>query len=934
MDEKKMVRLTVNGNEAVCDSPELPLLRFLRDRLGLVGVKEGCDQEQCGACTVLINDRAERACARCMGELDGARVETIEGLSNGGNLHPLQLAFAKLSAFQCGFCTPGMIMAAKALLDGNLNPTEAEIREALKNNLCRCTGYKKIVEAVLLAAKMLRGETQIELSGEDAGVGGRHIRSDAIAKVTGRAVFTDDYKLENPLFGKMLFSEFPHARILDIDSTEAEALPGVVRVALWKDVPGRKDFGQGMFPQQPVIAGDVVRFVGDPVAVVYAESPEQAAEALGHIRVTYEPLPVLTDPEEAMAEGAYPIHPEGNLLKHIHTHKGNVERGFSEADYIVEDDFSVQCVEHAYMEPDAALSEYDDQSRLTVYGSVQNPMGLRKDLAACLALDERQVRVVTRPNGGAFGGREEPSVHIQAALGTLLTGRPVRMVFTREELNRFSTKRHAMKMHYRLGAKKDGRLTAVAARTVGDTGAYASSGEFVLFRACVFGAGPYEVPNAWMDSYAVYTNNAVAASMRGFGSTQPCVPMETLLDRLAEKCGITPLEIRRINGLSTGKQTLTGQVIDYGVGFQATLEAVGRLVVAGKLPEPAPGKKIGVGYAGCMKNVGLGSGSEDAAWAQVRLTPEGKILLIAGGVECGQGHDTVIAQIAAQVLGISAEHIVVAPVDSDYSLDGGITTASRLTFVSGNAVKAVCASFKKRLLEYAGELLGVSPGRLDCCYGGIREIQREGTEISLAELAREAEEKGVALHDQFYYVAPRTSPIKECSDNISNEVEKFRLHFAYCYGTQAAVVQVDEQTGEVKVLRIYAAHDVGKAINPALVEGQIEGGVAMGIGYALSEEFVMENGYIVTKDLGSLGVPTALDVPGEIQTVLVEENHPYGPFGAKGMGELPLNATAPAILNAIYDAVGVRVTSLPVKPEKLRNILQAKKRSVCEGGAE
>jgi len=921
------IKLTINGKQVTATNPEMTLLKFLREELGLVGAKDGCSRGQCGACTVIVNKKAVNACALKMKMLEGAAVETIEGLADGDKLHPLQVAFMKLSAFQCGFCTAGMIMKAKELLDNNPDPSEEEIRQALKRNICRCTGYKKIVEAVQLAARILNGKETVNLYDDDGKVGDRTIRTDALRKVKGLPVYTDDYKLAKPLQGKMMFSKYPHAKILSIDIEEAKKMPGVAAIALYKDVPGRKVFGQGITRNQPVIAGDIVRFVGDPVAVVYAETEEQAYAAIERIKVEYEPLPVITSPREAMKEDAYKIYESGNILKHHHTHKGNIERGFEQSDVIIEDTYNTQCIDHGYMEPDAALAEYDENGKLTVYGSVQNPLGLVRDIAACLALDEDQVRVVIRPNGGAFGGREEPSVHIQAALGTLMTGRPVRMVFNREELNIFSTKRHAMELRYKIGAKKDGRLMAIKAETIGDTGAYDSSGEFVLFRACVFGAGPYEIPNAWMDSYAVYTNNANAASMRGFGSTQPCLAMEAMLDRVAEACNIDPFEIRRINGLDIGKQTITGHVIDYGIGFQEALSIIEKEVKKDGLPEPSgPNKKIGIGIAASMKNVGLGSGVEDSAWAQMRLDEDGKIVVMMGSVEFGQGTDTVMAQIAAEALGVSIRNIRMAPIDSEYTLDGGITTASRQTFVTGNAVKTVGHIFKRTLLNYASEVSQIPVDYLDCDNDGIYDVRKgQSFRMSFKELAKTAKQNSRDIYEKYYYVAPQTSPLKECSDNLSNDVVGHRLHFSYCFGVQAVIIEVDEETGEVKVLRVYAANDAGRAINPALVEGQIEGGVAMGIGYALSENFEMKDGYVLSKQFRDLGLPKSVDVPTDIRTFIVEENHPYGPFGAKGMGELPLNATAPAILNAIYNAVGVRVKSLPVKPEDLLKLMKEKK---------
>lgn len=920
-----MITLTINGEQITTLKEEMKLLDFLREELGLIGAKNGCSTGHCGSCTVIVDGKATRSCLKKMKKLEGAVVQTIEGIANGDDLHPLQIAFLKLSAYQCGFCTPGVIMSAKALLDSNVNPTEDEIKKALKHNICRCTGYKKIVEAVQLGASIMRGEQEVDLYDSDGKVGERAVRTDGINKVTGRAVYTDDYKLKKPLQGKMMFSKYPHAKILSIDIDEAKKMPGVAAIALHKDVPGRKDFGQGLFTQQPVIAGDIVRFVGDPVAVVYAETEEQACAACERIKVEYEPLPVITTIQEALEEDAYPIYEDGNVLKHIHTHKGDVERGFAQSDVIVEQVFNTQCVDHGYLEPDAAHAEYDDKGRIKVYGATQNPMHMLNDLCACLGLDQEKVVFVTRLNGGAFGGREEPSVHIQAALGTLMTGRPVRMVFTREELNIFSVKRHAMRLDYKLGATKDGKIRAIKVTTHGDTGAYASSGEFVLYRACAFGAGPYDIPNVCMDTYAVYTNNVTAASMRGFGSTQPCVAMETILDILAEKCGVSPIEIRRINGLEQGKQTATGHVVDYAVGFQDALTAINNEIEKDGVPQPSkPGRKVGIGIAGCMKNVGLGCGVEDAAWAQMCLESDGKITILAGGVECGQGHDTIIAQIAAQEIGVPMSRFNIAPINSEYSLDGGITTASRLTFVSGNAVKTVSSLFRDKMLKYAAKEIDVSVSMLEMCNEGIRSIDQKHR-LSFEQLAKAVKENGDEIYDKFYYVAPQTSPMKECSDNYANDMVENRLHFSYCFGVQAAIIEVDEATGEVEVLRVYAAHDVGRAINPALVEGQMEGGVAMGIGYALTEEFVMKDGYVVSKNFRKLGIPDITEIPTDIRSIIIEDIHPYGPYGAKGMAELPLNATAPAILNAIYNAVGVRVDSIPVKPKKLLDLINQSK---------
>ena len=923
------IRLKVNGKLVTASDGNECLLDFLRNDLGLTGTKNGCKTGQCGACTVIVNHEPVCSCECRMNTLNGAEVETIEGLEKDGRLHPVQLAFLKVSAFQCGFCTPGMIMEIKCFLDKNASPDIREIETALGDHICRCTGYKKIVDAVLLAAKMLRGETVIDLNEVKGRLGTRWIRTDGYAKVTGRPVFTDDFRLKNALEGKFVWPKYPHAKIRNIDLSEAEKMPGVAAIALAKDIPGRKLFGQGYFPQQPVIAEDVVRYVGDPVAVVYAETEEEAIAAAEKVKVDYEVLPVVTDMEEAMKPDAVKVFPEyedGNICSHDYTHKGNVERGFATSDVIVEGVYETQSIDHAYMEPDAALSEYDENGKLVVYGSTQNPFGLRKDIALTLNMKEEDVRVVIRPNGGAFGGREEPSVHLQAALGTYLTKRPVRIVFTREEVNFFTSKRHAMRLKYKIGAKKDGTFQAIQFCTLGDTGAYASSGAFVLFRACVFGAGCYFFPNAQAESYAIYTNNTTAASMRGFGSTQPAVPLECLVDQLAGELHMDPFAIRRKNGLRVGMQTITGSVIDYSCGYLDCLDAVEKRLKQDKLPLPSgPHKKVGWGVASSMKNVGLGSGCPDNAWAQMKLGDDGQIILMAGGVECGQGHDTVVVQIAAEALGVTADKIEIKLVDSDYSMDSGITTASRQTFISGNACKGVASAFRVKLLKAASEISGISDGLLELDDDGIHGIgEQSAFHMNFAELAKGAREKGIGLYEKFFYEAPATHPYHECSDNFDNKIEEYRLHFSYCFAVQAAVVEVDELTGEVKVLRVYAANDAGRVVNPALLEGQIEGGVAMGIGMALQERYIQKDGITITKDLESLHVPKATDVPYEIYAIPVEEIHPYGPYGAKGMGELPLNPTAPAILNAVYNAVGVRIHKLPVDCRTIAEAIKAR----------
>ncbi len=924
----KQVKLTINGKEyRVEASPDLTLLGYLRDELRLMGAKNGCSKGHCGTCTVIIGGKAKKSCVVKVAKLDGAQVETIENLSKNGKLHPLQQAFIETSAVQCGFCTPGMIMAAKALLDRNLNPTEEEIRDALKHNICRCTGYVSIIKAVKLAAAVMRGEK--EFSKKDYKdykdvIGVSVPRNDAVQKVTGAPIFADDLTLPNMLYGKLLLSEYPHAEILRIDTGEAEKSPGVVAVLTARDIPGRNGFGL-LNPNQPVLADKKVLYVGDPVAVVYAETLQQAEEAVKKIKVDYKPLPGVFTPEEALKDDAPLLHPQGNILSRTKVRKGNVEEGFKKADVIVEGEYSVPFVEHAYMEPECSLARLEEGGTITLWSSSQGSYAFRDMIAATLDLPPEKVRVIYTPAGGAFGGKEEPTVQIHCALGAWKTGRPVKMTLTREESIRMSTKRHAEKMHYKLGATEEGKLVAFEARVVADTGAYDSLGKPVVFRSGVVTAGPYVIPNVKIDSIGVYTNNPPGGAFRGFGSTQVAFAAEVHMDILARKLGMDPFKIREMNALETGKETVTGQLLGPGVGYKETLKAVKEVLEREvRKYKPTLGKKIGVGIASAYKNVGIGSGKTDKAGAIVELSSSGELLLKVGAAEMGQGSNTVMAQFAAGTTGIPYEEFKVINNDTFETPDGQVTTASRQTFISGNAIIIAASEFLSQLkrflreeFNWRGEQLSFAPGKVNDDTG--RRI------ASWREIAVCCKRKGRKLRAEYTYIAPKTYPLPEsCDRKAGEDPEKYNIHFAYCFATQAAIIEVDESTGEVKVLKVIAASDVGRAINPQMVRNQIEGAVMMGLGYGLSEKFVVEKGKVVTDNLRKLGVPRINSAP-TIDVKIIEVEQPDGPFGAKGMGELPVNPTAPAIINAIYDAVGVRITELPATKEKILRALSKKK---------
>lgn len=912
--DRQTITLNVNGtSRQVHVSPETTLLQVLRDEMHLTGTKNGCGQGHCGTCTVIVNGRAVRSCITRAASLDGAQVETIEGLASHGALHPLQQAFIEQGAVQCGFCTPGMIMAAKALLDADLHPTREKIVKALTPNLCRCTGYASIVRAVQQVSG--QGQTAHDLESGDLQthiVGKSVSRPDARAKVTGEALYAADLYFENMLHARVLRSAHPHARIRRIDTTRAKALPGVAAVLTAADVPGARTHGT-VRADWPTLCWDKVRYTGDALALVAAESEAIAAQALSLIEVDYEPLPGVFSPQEALAPGAPLVHEDtpGNLLKHIKVRKGDVAAGFAQADIVVEQEYHTPSVEHAYLEPEAGVAVPEPDGRVTVYVGSQIPFEDRRQVAEALAVPEEQVRIVQTAVGGAFGGKEDITVQVPTALLARATGRPVKLVFSREESIRVHPKRHATTIYLKVGATRDGILTAVEATIWGDAGAYASLSGPVMTRTATHVAGPYQMPHVKVDCYAVYTNNPPAGAMRGFGVPQAIFAIESTMDLLAEQLGLHPLELRRLNGLRVGSVTATGQRLRESVGLLETIdrvEAAARKLGQEVLIPAGPDKRRAWGFACCLKNVGLGDGLPDTAGAAVDLTDEGGAVVRIGAAEVGQGLVGIAAQIAAEVLGVPCERVQVVG-DTDRTLDGGPTVASRQTFITGNAVRRAALEVREQLATTAAEMLGVSCDALDFARGQV--TAPGGREVHLEEVIALARQKGQPLSVEHVYRPPATVPLGEPGDT----------HFVYGFATQAALVEVDARTGQVEVLKVIAAHDVGRAINPQAISGQLEGGVVMGMGFALSEELALEGGVVQNADLARYRVPRIGQTP-EVVPIIVEAATSEGPFGAKGVGEITSIPTAPAIVNAIYAATGVRITELPATPERMRAALQ------------
>lgn len=912
------IQLTVNGERReFFVPPELTLMQLLRDEMGLTGAKNGCNSGHCGACTVLLNGKAVRSCIvkMKMPRVPGGVVETIENLTRGGKLHPLQYAFLKADAVQCGYCTPGMIMAAKALIDRTPEPTEGEIRAALKDNLCRCTGYGSIVEAVQRAGTMVAsGIESVDAPGDGDGqaVGVSLVRKDSLPKVTGELKYADDYQESGMLTGKILWSAFPHAELVGIDTTKAEEMEGVELVLTARDVPGENKLGI-MVRDQPAIAGEKVRHIGDPVAAVFCRNGEIADRALEAIEVEYRPLPAVFTLEEAASKESPAIHEKGNLCHEAMLERGDVEAAFRDSAVVIEGSYATPFVEHAFLEPESGIGRPTEDGGVVVEIGTQCAFDDREQLAAALGMRLEKVRVVLLPVGGAFGGKEDIVLHFFLALGALRTGKPVKITLTRPESLRVHPKRHAAEMHYKTAADSEGKLLAVDAKIWIDTGAYSSLGPDIIENMLTFGVGPYYVPNVRLEGKAYFTNNTIAGAMRGFGVPQVTFAMEAQMDAMARAIEMNPFEFRMRNALDVGLPLASGHVLESSVGIGATLDAAQTALRKVDLPD-GEGGLIGVGLACGLKNIGFGHGKTESAGAIAEFTPAGRVRIRVGISEFGQGSLTAIAQIAAQELGVPYHWVDVIGADTALSPPTGPTTASRQTYLSGNAVVRACRELKNDILQLASSELNVSAEHLRLEAGKVVH-QAADQDLDMRALRTPVSAKAT-------FQAPETTPFASEADDPASKSAQQRTHWAYSYVTHVAIVEVFEESGKVKVHKVIAAHDVGRAINPKVIEGQILGGVVMGMGYGLSEEFVVEEGWNATKTLRDCHIPSIMEQP-KIVPLIVEDPEPLGPFGAKGVGEASVLPTAAAIANAIYDAIGERITSLPANRKRVLKALES-----------
>ena len=857
----------LNGQEIdYTGDPELSLLHYLRDEQGITSPKDGCaPQAACGCCAVQIDDKAVLSCVTPMKKVAGSSVITTEGMSDYYQ-ETFANAFVEKGGVQCGFCIPGIVMQSKVLLDKNPNPSRDEVAKALTPHLCRCTGYKKIIDAVLYAADAIRAEEEIGQPTGNGKVGTRHPRYDAKRVVLGQRPYVADMKLEGMLYGALKFSDHPRANVLKIDTSAAAAMPGVIRIFTAKDVPGDKTIG--LIKQDwPLMigAGEVTHYIGDVLAGVVAESEALARQAVEAIIIDYEVLPPVVDCHAALQADSPQVHPWGNVLSHMEIKRGDADAALANSAYVATGVYQTQTIEHGFMEPECCIARPlvvgEPAAGVEVFSQGQGIYEDQKQIAKLLGMGLDKVRVQLVPNGGGFGGKEDLTVQGHAALFAYHLQRPVRVALTRDESICMHPKRHPLWMDYALGCDGDGKLTAVRARVVGDSGAYASVGMKVLERAAGHATGAYHVPIVDVESTAVYTNNIPNGAMRGFGVNQATFALESCIDELCEKGGFDRWQFRYDNALTEGSTTSTGQVLKGGTGVRATLEAVKDEFYSAKF----------AGIACGIKNTGIGNGMPDASSVRITVKAADQVVIEHGWTEMGQGINTMAVQMLVEETGIDPDAIEVK-IDTDAGTFTGMTTASRATALLGNAI-------------------------LDAAV----KIRADLATKTLADLV------GTVYMGE-WIVDWTTKP------GYQNAQGEEITHYSYSYATQLVILDDD---GQVK--KVTAAHDAGRIINPTLFEGQIEGSIHMGLGYAISEDLPYEGGRPKSTMLRKCGILRAKEMP-EMEVIGIEVPDPHGAYGLKGVGEIGLVPTAGAVANALYQFDKERRYQLPMRLPKKRRV--------------
>lgn len=929
---KHLIKINVNGTDyELAVKPSTTLLDMLRDQLLLTGAKKGCELGDCGACTVLLNAKAVNSCLVLAVEADGQNIITIEGLAEGEKLHPIQQAFVEKGAIQCGFCSPGIILRTKALLDENSDPSKEEIKKELSGNLCRCTGYTKILEAVETSKAYLKGEEprEIEYQPQKSAmnlsvVGKRLPKIDAPDKATGRAIYTDDIVLPNMIYGKLLLSPLAHAKIKSINIEKAKTLPGVKLILTGADVT---DLTYGTSPpryDENVLAKDKVRYVGDVVAAVAAVDEQTCYEAIKLIDVEYEELPSVFDPMEAVKDGAPRLFDdkyENNINTRVDHHFGDIEKGFAEADHVREARFVGNRIYQNPIEPHCAIAEWDRHGRVTLYTSTQVVHYVHHQLSRVLNLPLGNIRVIMYNCGGGFGAKAATNMlEILSILLSKEAGCPVKMRFNREEMYLYGRGRHKQYIDLKIGVKKDGTITAVKQKAILEGGAYSSFGIVSTYYAGSMLPTLYKFSNYKYDGYRVNTNLPPCGAMRGHGTPHPRFAFESLLSMIADDIGMDHIDIRLKNAMEPETRTCNDLDI-HSCEFKACLEKVriksGWDKKKGKLPK---GRGIGIGCGGFVSGAGypIYRSKFPHSNAIIKVQEDGsKAVLFVGDADIGQGSDTVLAQAAAEAMGISFDRMSVVSADSDLTPIGFGAYSSRVTLMGGNASKMAGEEVKEQILSSAAEMMIIDAKNLDAKNNMVFEKTNPGNFISWDVAATNFFSKYGPLVGKGHYSPPEGLGGKYKGAAVGTSP-------AFSFSASVCEVEVDMETGKVKVLNFWDAHDCGTAINPMAVEGQVEGAVVMGMSETLLEDEVFDsNGKMRNPDLHNYLIATSADIP-DIDSTIVDSYEPEGPFGAKEVGE---GATLPvlgAIANAVADAIGVRIFELPITPEKVLNAIKSK----------
>ena len=847
----------LNGNEITVQKNQ-KLLRFLRDELHITSAKDGCSEGACGACTVLIEGEPCRACIPDTDRLDGKHVLTVEGLSDFEKA-VFTFAFGEAGAVQCGFCIPGMVLCAKSLLDKCADPTEEQIRFAIRNNYCRCTGYVKIIAAIRLAAKIFR-EGKIPLpSTTDWKLGSNVQRIDVEEKVLGYGQYPDDIYPEGMCYGSAVRSKYARARVLSIDKSLALKVPGVIAVLTAEDIPGENLIGHIEHDQYTLVpVGALTHYLGDAIALVVAETREALEKGKKLVKVQYEPMIPVNSIQQAAAADAPLVfeHMSNNIQAHKHVSRGDAEGAIQNAKYVLSGHFETPWTEHAFLEPECAVALLDKDDNVMIYSSDQSTHTTLHECRRMLGTDK--IKVQNALVGGGFGGKEDMSVQHHAALIAYCTRRPVKVALSRKESLLIHPKRHRFEMDFTIGCNEDGIIQGVKAKVCSDTGAFASLGGPVLERACTHAAGPYAYENFEIEGTSYYTNNPPAGAFRGFGVTQTCFAIESLMNMMADLIGISPWEIRYRNAIRPGGVLPNGQIVDASTGLVETLEAVKPYYDEAT----AAGKPVGLACA--MKNSGVGVGLPD--WGRCKLiVEEDQKLHIYSGASCiGQGLGTVLVQMVVSNTDLQRDDIVYERSNTWIAPDSGDTSGSRQTVVTGEACRRACE-----------KLMTAKKGK------------------TLSDLV------GQEFYGEYF---AKTDPL---GADIPNPVS----HVAYGYATQMCVL--DRATGKIDTF--VAAHDVGKAVNPRSCEGQIEGGVVMSMGYALREQYPIDSNCKPIEKFGELGLFRAHEIPPKIKAIVIDKPGLDIACGAIGIGEITSIPTAPAIADAYFRLDGERRFTLPIE---------------------